>query len=247
MDVRRLKTSSTVSELTAIEDRRRKLEKRIRSFKKKGDTYMGVVELDEAVFHDESSDWNGIDEWDEDEDTVSDRDGGMNIDGLDDVEREQPERLLLCLPSTLGKVRLAELGLGVLASQEMELRKGQANDALAGLRIELGHKALLFRTKVRHSSNTKGKTRAWNEIRVSSREVMKQVRLYRHAKKTLEDLGADEVVLNKYRNIEKGDLKMSADMLEENRFGQRNDSLAWFWRLGPQDDSVGDGWMEECE
>jgi len=41
------------------------------------------------------------------------------------------------------------LGLATMASQELELRQGQANDALEGLRLALGHKSLLFRTKVR--------------------------------------------------------------------------------------------------
>jgi len=36
-----------------------------------------------------------------------------------------------------------------MASQELELRQGQANDALEGLRLALGNKSLLFRTKVR--------------------------------------------------------------------------------------------------
>jgi len=32
-------------------------------------------------------------------------------------------------------------------SQELELRQGQANDALEGLRLALGHKSLLFRNQ----------------------------------------------------------------------------------------------------
>jgi hypothetical protein len=35
-------------------------------------------------------------------------------------------------------------GLETLAKQETELRVGQANDALAALWVELGHKLLLF-------------------------------------------------------------------------------------------------------
>jgi len=41
------------------------------------------------------------------------------------------------------------LGLVTMASQELELRQCQANDALEGLRLALGHKSLLFQTKVR--------------------------------------------------------------------------------------------------
>jgi hypothetical protein len=242
-----------VSAQTAIEDARRRLEKKINNFHKNGDTYMGdtymgASEFDEDFPLEGGENWVGLDEWEEDEEKDSDEEGTEEHtrQGVSQTEKGEPERVAICLPSALGKARVATLGLQVLASQEMELRKGQANDALAALRIELGHKALLFRTKVRQSSNTKGKTRAWANIRVSSMEVMRHVRSYKRARQALEALGADEAVLEKYKDIEKGDLKMSSDMVEENRVGQRNDALAWFWRLG-QAETAGDGWMEECK
>ena len=77
-------------------------------------------------------------------------------------------------------------------------------------------------------------------------EVMRHVRSYKRARQALAALGADDEVLNQYKDIEKRDLKMSSDMLEENRVGQRNDALAWFWRLGTAQ-TAGDGWMEECK
>jgi len=137
-------------------------------------------------------------------------------------------------------------GLETLAKQEIELRVGQANDSLAALRVELGHKSLLFRSKVRYSKNQKGKTRAWKEVAQSAGRVMKHVACYQRAQQALKRLGADEEILEKYQDIEKEHLKMSSDMVEENRFGQHNDMLAWFWRLGPQTDAEGDSWMEEC-
>jgi len=53
------------------------------------------------------------------------------------------------MPSSLQFADIQRLGLVTMASQELELRQGQANDALEGLRLALGHKTLLFRTKVR--------------------------------------------------------------------------------------------------
>jgi hypothetical protein len=66
---------------------------------------------------------------------------------------------------------------------------------------------------------------------------MKHVACYQRAQQALKQLGADEEILEKYQDIEKEHLKMSSDMVEENRFGQHNDMLAWFWRLGPQTDA----------
>lgn len=263
VDVRSMTHLSSVSERTAVEDRRRRLEKRIKTFHKQGDTFLGVTELDDLLPQDDDNIWLGVDEWDNEETEENeegeveeeevDREGewerGISGDaiGVEESDSSRPEQVSLILPSSLGKGRVVSLGLQKLALQEMELRQGQANDSLAALRIELGHKALLFRTKVRQSKDTKGKTRAFQGIRKSSMEIMKHVRSYRRARKALQHLGADDKILDKYKEIGKADLNMSADTLEENRFGQRNDALAWFWRLGPQSDSDGDRWMEECK
>jgi len=60
-----------------------------------------------------------------------------------------PEHMSIFMPSSLQIADMHRLGLETMASQELELRQGQANDALEGLRLALGHKGLLFRTKVR--------------------------------------------------------------------------------------------------
>jgi hypothetical protein len=272
-----MKNNATVIERTTIEERRRKLEGRIKAFHKKADMLMVGADLDDVVptvekeserLHewDDEEEWEGNDE-ERDEEVENDDEvvGGesrsedsssnRNItvdqakeDDDDEVDgTEYPEQLSLCMPSALGKTVIDGYDLGVLASQEIELRVGQANDALADLRVELGHKALLFRTKVRYTKNTKGKTRAWKEVIKSSMEVMKHVRCYERARRALVKLGADNEILQKYQDIKKEDLKISKDIVDENRFGQKNASLAWFWRLGPQGDAVGNEWMEECK
>jgi hypothetical protein len=35
--------------------------------------------------------------------------------------------------------------------------------------------------------------------------------------------------------------------VEENRIGQRNDALAWFWRLDGAGQHPDDDWMQECK
>jgi hypothetical protein len=75
---------------------------------------------------------------------------------------------------------------------------------------------------------------------------MKHVASYQWAQRALGQLGADEEILERYQDIKKDDLKISSDMVEENRIGQWNHTLTWFWRLGPQTDAEGDSWMQEC-
>ena len=275
-DLRRLKCNATVIERTKIEDRRRKLEGRIKTFHIKADTLLAGVDVDDVgplvekeneMLHewDEESEWRGMREEEEDAEEIEHDEGIGRASGSEssseneviradqpdeddeDDEMEYAEQLSLCMPSSLGQKTLEEAGLKMLTLQEIELRVGQVNDALGDLRVELGQKALLFRTKIRHTKNTKGRTRAWKEVNNSSMEVMKHVRRYDRARRALVKLGVDDGILEKYQDIKKDDLKMSADILEENRVGQKNTTMAWFWRLGPQGDSLGNDWMEECE
>ena len=51
-------------------------------------------------------------------------------------------------------------------------------------------------------------------------------------------------IMDRFQEITKKDLKMSGDIIEENRIGQRNDKMAWFWRIdGKKEDNE---WMKEC-
>lgn len=254
-DVKTLTKFSTLSQRTVIEDKRRRLEGRIKAFHKKAEKFIDMEEVNELVLEEEP-DWDGwemLDDEDEDQMSGSENDGkvkrfkGDRRYQEDEDDAAEPERMSLTLPSSLGKDHISKLGLEELASQEVELRCGQANDALAEIRIGLGHKSLLFRTKIRNANNVKETTRAWKEVRQSTKEIDRHVRCYKHARWALERLGASKETLEKYRDIEKEDLKMSSDMVEENRFGQRNDKLPWFWRLGPQADTDGDRVMKECK
>lgn len=51
------------------------------------------------------------------------------------------ENRRLPFPSTIGTVQLNAAGYGALVKKELELRKGQANDCLHGVRTHLGEKS----------------------------------------------------------------------------------------------------------
>jgi hypothetical protein len=159
---------------SAIEDRRRRLEKKILAFHESTETYMGMV-----VSDDDGADLPVlVDEWDElESDEEATDEGELSHDETIEVPKTTRgprgedmvadhdgemicvEKLQLCLPSRLGRAKIHGLQLEILASQERQLREGQANDALAALRLELGYKAHLFRSNVQNSQNVKGKTR----------------------------------------------------------------------------------------
>ncbi|KAJ6556076.1 hypothetical protein B0H19DRAFT_947611 [Mycena capillaripes] len=96
----------------------------------------------------------------------------------------------------------------------------------------------MLRNNVRDASGGKGKLRAWSGVKQKSKEVGKHVKLYREATAALQRMSRGA----RWRPITKDDLKMSGDMVEANRTGQRAQTLAWFWRL---EDGGAIGEMEE--
>jgi hypothetical protein len=64
---------------------------------------------------------------------------------------------------------------------------------------------------------------------------------YDRARNALMRLDIDGDYLSTLHAITPEDMKMSGDVTEENRMGQRSSTLAWFWRLG------GDSAVDEIE
>jgi hypothetical protein len=222
---------SSLGEETNIQDRQNRLQARIDTYNQMSHVFLPNVDLDE--FSSESS--------------IVEDCFDQECDGEDEAEEVFPERAILLMPSSLGKKSCVEYGWGSLADQEKELRIAQADECLESIRLALGHKSLLLRTSVRGAKGQKGKTRAWNEVDRISETVTKEVSLYHRAREALVRLDAEENVLRKYRLISTEDLKMSGDVVEENRVGQRNDALAWFWRLDGAGQHPNDNWMQECK
>ena len=80
---------------------------------------------------------------------------------------EKPGMTPICMPSSLKLDDIKRLGLEVLATQELELWKGQATDCLQSLQLALGHKAILYQTKVWVSKSSVNRTYTWDNIKAS--------------------------------------------------------------------------------
>ena len=74
------------------------------------------------------------------------------------------ERVRLGLPSSFSLAERTKMGMGHLRGIEMELREGQANDALEALRAGLAEKSLRFRTEVKPAKSQKTASKAWDSI-----------------------------------------------------------------------------------
>ena len=89
-------------------------------------------------------------------------------DPSNDEDEAQPlEQMQLMMPSSVYGDDAVGLVLEALIAQELELRKGQAHDALEKLRLALAHTSLLWQTKVQMPNTTKKQTRAWKDIRLA--------------------------------------------------------------------------------
>jgi len=166
------------------------------------------------------------------------------------VEEEEPEvtpeRVVLYLPSNCTLQQRKEYGLQGLGNAEYELRVGQANDSLDRLRECLAEKSLKFRKGVRLAKGQKRSTRAWDSVHRVDDQIREAVVIYRTARQAIEELGraAD---MERFQEIEKSDLKMSGDIVEENRVGQRSSVLPWFWRLDRKVKEHCGDYEKECE
>jgi hypothetical protein len=158
----------------------------------------------------------------------------------------QPEACFIPLPSNLGIARCNEFEITDLVSQEICLREGQANDALHAIRVNLAHKAVIFRKSVRAAKSQVRTTRAWTQVRSVENVISLNAAIYSKCRKQLGKLGADQL-LEKYQKLDKGDLKASTAIADPNARGQRNSTLPWFWSVDVTADACSSDWMTECE
>jgi predicted nuclease with TOPRIM domain len=146
-DIRKLGKNGPLADRTSLEERRRRLETQINSYHDKMDLLLDGLECEDVRTNSLLSDLD--EEFDADADEMEEQSlEGDNINDADEDEDILPEKMSLFLPSSLELADLHRFGLMDLATKELKLRKGQANDALDKLRLALGHKALLFRTQV---------------------------------------------------------------------------------------------------
>lgn len=262
-DLRKISHHASMHDRTSIIDRRHRLAKRIRAFHRKKyisppdavddepEIVTNPLTFDEDVIVDNNEEVEDDMGWDVDDEGALDEEEQEDREDIDPSEDEEedhfPEKMQLMMPSSLNRADIFRLNLEALAAQELELRKGQANDSLENLRLQLAHKALLWKTKVQAANTTKKRTRAWDDIKKARDRVEQHVRSYHRARRALINLGANLDVMERYKSIERSDLALSGDVVDPGRLGQRNDSLAWFWRQGGSHPEQNNQWMQECE
>ncbi|KAI0038755.1 hypothetical protein FA95DRAFT_1505108, partial [Auriscalpium vulgare] len=188
-------------------------------------------------------------------DDGSDDEDGLPAAGLaaweacrDDADPDAevvPENLPISLPSTLGAELCCRYGLLGLQRKELQLRIGQANDALHQIRLAIGHKAHHFQNDVRAANTTRTKTRAWAKVLRIETTVKHNARIYRRTRHAILQLDPEASLSSRYQALKDEDLKVDTAALSSEARGQRNKQLAWFWAVDAQEQMADDGWMGE--
>jgi hypothetical protein len=97
-----------------------------------------------------------------------------------------------------------------------------------------------------HNANSQRTThRAWDNVHKLDAQARKCRSSYRQARKALQCLNIDLGYQATLHNITDHELKVTGDITDEWRFGQRTDTLPWFWRVGHGTDPNGPQ-MQEC-
>jgi len=143
-DGKLLSSGSVDQKLKAITSRQR-LASRVEDFNQQSSRYISSDRADEAddlvmqAMSDFEDDANSseVDNWEHQSNICA-----ADVD-LSSSTAITLESMSLNLPSTLGREKCEALGIKSLARKELRLRRGQANDTLHQLHVELGYKAFI--------------------------------------------------------------------------------------------------------
>jgi hypothetical protein len=253
--VRKTGSHPTADQKRDIAVRRSQLQDKVDAFQKQaGSMYHAVSNDDDDSWHDDhareiytGAEFDGIDEEDDGDDSAAE--GPYQMQFLRSCHSDScidAERILLHLPSHLGRNWCDNNAAKDLADAELRLREGQLNDSLHHIRIALGHKSYLFRNNVRPARTQRLKTRAWTEVHAVESTVQHHARVYNLGRRSILDLGTDTSLLDRYKVLERQDLRTDTTVIAPEVRGQRNKPLPWFWSMDVRRDADVGVWMSDC-
>ena len=243
--IREAGKTATVEEHIDIAQRRARLSIRITSHQRQARKFLDLTdeeEDDQSYSYHDSHVFVDDDNGDPQLLPISTNSLPQKIESVD-----RPECFLLAMPSNLGERICRDRRLEVAVKAEMQLREGQMNDALQGVRLAIGKKAFIFQAHVRSARSKKIKTRAYTLVQSMDTTLRYHAQLYRRARTAVQSLGATVEFLNKFQSLEPDDLKTSTTFLNSSVGGMKHRHLSWVWYLDVEGDSVDDNVMKECK
>ncbi|KIK79614.1 hypothetical protein PAXRUDRAFT_160879 [Paxillus rubicundulus Ve08.2h10] len=194
-------------------------------------TYMGST----IEYHDDTTADESESEWEE-----------QNEDPHSDLPLPFIHLPALPLSSSLGCRNCNEHGLAALAELELQLCIGQVNDTIHSICFTLADKAVLFHTKVCHTSNQSGNTCTWGKVHQADTVLSRHAQIYRKYQKAMVALEADETLLERYKPLADQYLKVMTAISDPNGSIHHMADLTWFWTMDIPRDAQESDWMSEC-
>ena len=164
----------------------------------------------------------------------------------DDLDIQDAEDMALYLPSSLGFTMLSMSPMHRIAQKEMELRCGQANDALHELRLDIGYTSFLYRTSVRTADSQQTKTRASSMLQSAEKNRSKHAMIYSSARSALGVLQAPKDIMDQYRNLADEDMVANTAIIDPRVTNASKTKLSWIFTIGGQGNTSNTSWMSEC-
>ncbi|EIW75517.1 hypothetical protein CONPUDRAFT_22788, partial [Coniophora puteana RWD-64-598 SS2] len=155
-----------------------------------------------------------------------------NAEDDSDAAQIKPEQRTIGLPSAFGRKECKAHGLGRLTAIEMELRKGQAHDAIQKLREYIGKKSVLYRTDIRSARRSQHKAEAARQ-RVDAQTAKINIHrlYYNRAREAMLELAKKPRKIKEYKLMTIQDLTASTSLLNPSERGNRHRGLPWLWSL----------------
>ena len=144
------------------------------------------------------------------------------------------ENTILIFPSVVGDS--GSRHLMDLRSRETRLRRAKASDTLSRLRESLSGLSYQYINKVRQSVTTKEHLRAYDGIKILSKEVSYCQQVYNRNSKAIGMLDHD--LKTQYPRLRRSECSISSAIADVNAPGQSQTRLPWFW-------GAPNGWNQE--
>lgn len=165
---------------------------------------------------------------------ADDTDSDLKPDPLDDMREpaytELPEKILIWLPHR------DHSAPAITHDYELKLQSAHALEQTSIIRSSIGDKSLLIQILIRRNRNAgqwkKGKT--WAAVNKAHSQLFEAWATYERARVAIQKLpsnAATEAWNRKLLPIKKEQLQDVEDVTKANRYGQKLDTLPWFWNM----------------
>ena len=138
----------------------------------------------------------------------------------------RPERKNISIPSRWKSIH------NIYSQLELNLRLLQAAKILSALRDLIAEKSFQFSHVIRVAPRKGVRTRARSAIAKVNAQVAFYCRLYTQCRTAMVKLGADDIILNRFRVLERQDIASSTALLNPNEPGSTRQRLSWIWLSG---------------